>query len=851
MEPQNIYDPSSEEQIPRGNVLNDLERSKAVNSFRQRENKSSNQGGVLSDRSGNSTHRSGTLTAGSLATAEQLGVGFRPVDQTKKSRISGLLKTSPRKSLVGGGIGGGIIVLIIFGMSAIIPYELVHIEKTLIAYESKVEQRFEKRAAQKVLQKVVCWHLKAGCKNIPGDNKPSAAEDRTAQADGENLSTEMENFDFTDPVVIADLAKVGYTVVIDPSTGEFNGLKNAEGQDVTQEIGNNGVVFSDLETALPEWSVGQEISFRPVMIDEAGVSFSGLPDTQNDDVQKTIEGKIVNGASGDELVTANEEETGGQPPANDTNANDLTQYTDANNQSGALGKALDAANQAASNGATGETAVEAGVKSFDFGNPIFLTSIASTACGLEKDVSHASSTRVPKIMSLLIRHGNLVLTLADQLKAGKLTGHEVKQVMKIFNGDPSAKPNSNGTPSEASLPFTSSAAWQRSTGGLVSNNTPDINTSSLPTQNSGTKIFGKLRGILNKSGATFSCHALTSPFGFIIQGFAGVFQIAADGFSFGTAQVAFTAGIIAVQQGIQHFVLPDIIRYFTPYGINGSENSVQFLNNADAGLFLSFSNYSRRIGGIPLTTPQADNLTAMASHESLVAFNQLPWINRMFDTSNPISLVSRLASDVPQSLGQVASSTVSYFTNITRTIPHYAAAIFLLDKVSALNNTTYPGDPYGATQYAFMDNEINKYDPVQNEQYLFSNVSVDNNSARRIDILGNPNTYTDNPSGDQNNNDLLHCFVDSYILLADSVDGSTSAAKKFCGNIGTYDIKNDSPSVIPNDSTAASIYCSALAPNDLSCPDKIAPQLNDEVGHFRQYLLDTHVMTDYTNLLSK
>ena len=87
-------------------------------------------------------------------------------------------------------------------------------------------------------------------------------------------------------------------------------------------------------------------------------------------------------------------------------------------------------------------------------------------------------------------------------------------------------------------------------------------------------------------------------------------------------------------------------------------------------------------------------------------------------------------------------------THFPQAILHGLASVTLAHSALAAQPAANPGTTYNITQYAFTDSETNKYDPVLNEQYLFSTISFDGQSARRIDMLGNPNTYTDSPSGD-------------------------------------------------------------------------------------------------------
>ena len=183
---------------------------------------------------------------------------------------------------------------------------------------------------------------------------------------------------------------------------------------------------------------------------------------------------------------------------------------------------------------------------------------------------------------------------------------------------------------------------------------------------------------------------------------------------------------------------------------------------------------------------------------------------------------------------------------------------------------------YGVTQYAFTDGEVDKYDPIQNEQYLFTNVSFNNISVQRIAALGNPNTDIVNTSGDEIDgsnliaNDLLHCYLDNYAdLQENTLSGNGGVIDSNCGSIGDYDYTANQPADLADeasalDSTILDIYCTAMnAPpgskyyngwTDSSgiyhsgCNAVVTPQISDDIGHFRQYILDVHVMKDYMSL---
>ncbi len=136
------------------------------------------------------------------------------------------------------------------------------------------------------------------------------------------------------------------------------------------------------------------------------------------------------------------------------------------------------------------------------------------------------------------------------------------------------------------------------------------------------------------------------------------------------------------------------------------------------------------------------------------------------------------------------------------------------------------------------------YDPIANEAYLLSPVSYGGSKPEtRLQMLGNPMLFP-NATPDNSTTDLLHCFTSNP---EDNSLTNETKPDSICGTEGSYDIANDPPAAIGN-LNVARVYCHALAPNDSGCPTSLqmTDQINDDIGHFRQYLLDTHVMGNFT-----
>ena len=626
-------------------------------------------------------------------------------------RIAGMVRANKGKGLLAGGGMTALIVGLAFGIGTIATYEIETIEKNLVADVSRIEKHSEKRRAQRDIQTTINRALRK-LRGTKAEQAKIAAEDAAA---GE-LTKAIDSFDITSPEVTADLAKSGIRVTTD-SEGKFSGIKDATGKDITHTIGTDDVAFNQVEAALPEWDVGQIESFRTLLIDHASASFTGIPEgTAPEDVDNVIKNSVENGASESEIKAASVQEK--TATATDPNApvdpNATAKGSLAANEAGPLGDALNATNKAIADGATPAAAVEAGAEAVHLGTPLLAAAVATTVCTLKNDVDKASRSRVPKIMKLLIRHMTLLASATQEVHSGKIKAATMAKLIAIYNGDSSLK--AKGT--EAALPFSNSAAWARISGKSVNTNrsafgyTPDINNSARPTANAGSKIVDQLDSITRNTGLSAACGALTSKYGFIVQGVFGLVQLASDADSLGASQVALSLGFAGVNETIKHVVLPEIIKYFTVYGINGLEESVQILNNTHAGGFLAFGDYARRVGGSPLSSDATDKVVASAARDEQTQQSQLSWANRTFAVSNPHSLTARLAINLPTTRAGMAVGFASFLTNLPKTIGSTFGSLLFSNRAAAAGFGTNSAKAYGITAYGFTDQEIDRM-PIQ------------------------------------------------------------------------------------------------------------------------------------------
>ncbi|HVW23021.1 MAG TPA: hypothetical protein VHB51_00855 [Candidatus Saccharimonadales bacterium] len=758
-----------------------------------------------------------------------------------------------------GAAGGGLtalILLLVMGFGAVASFELETIAKDISKDVSKIEQAAERNSSKRLIKKIKKRLEKKATAN-EAEKAAMAAEDSAGR-----LASEMDKFNFTDSEVKARLAARGIHVKTN-AAGEFTGFEDAAGNDITKQIGEDNAFTDAFNEALPEADVMQLKPFQAIETEHAGSTFDGIPeDTPPEETQKTIEDKIMNGASESDIISAeagDESDDGQVDENNPDEAKQASDFDEIKKQGGELGDALEATQESLAKGESGASALSKGVKSFKLGNPILASQLATMACGFKKDVDEVSKARIPLIMHLLTRHFTLVMSLAGQLVTGHLKGATVAKVMSVWNGDQSVKPTKDDPNPEAAMPFSKSAAWQRITGGTIDDNpkspgfTPDIAKSALPSKNTGTKIVEEIDKVFSKiKGANLSCKVLTSKFGFIVQTVVGIGQLFADLGSLGASQVAITAGIVATQQLIEHVVLPDIIKYFTPVGIYGGEDSVQQLNNTHAGGVIAESDFARSNGGEPLTTSKANEITRSQNAHLAMVESRKPWTERTFSLDDPGSLVSRMALYLPVNTHQMVGDVASFFATLPQTLGHVFSNLITPHIGALTDNDQSAGAAYDITEYGFTEADANKYDVLENEKYLNTTVTYNGNSATRLEMAGDPNNFLDGVI-DSSDTDLLHCYLQSYtqedsngqMLVND--DGSD----KICGSLGNYDLGRHAPQPMTDTNVAIS-YCEYLEGSSSpsgDCLDAVIPQLHDDIGHFRQYILDSHVMHAYTLLV--
>ena len=756
----------------------------------------------------------------------------------------------------GGGVTGLIIgVVMMFGFIA--SHELQTIANDLLRYEDKSFSYVVKKAANKIMQKMAC---RTSVTSISGCSKSNTDEAAGGEDPADPMTSEIDSFSFTDPNVVNGLAN--QNIKVETTDGKFSGLTDLNtGEAIDASALDNPDMISRFQNAIPEWDVGQESTFRTLMTDDASATFDVIPSPTDENTNKDVEASMAGDVSAEELAAAAAEDTNTSSSSQNGTSTSQTQaldqqLTDSNNE------ILKTVDQGIASGET-EAQIASNIDK-NIGTAGMASMVVGDVCSIDNAATQASVSRVPKLIGFLVRHSTTLISLADEMKVGgSMTGTQISKVTSLFNGNPSANPNSkNSMIAESVLPFNRSAAWQRIEGNLPNSNSsssgfnPDISKAALPIPIAGQQVVSNVNRILSvfmggSIGKAIICKGATNS---IVSGLLGIGQVALGGFSFGLTQVLIGGATIGLQEVLQHQVVPQIVKYFTPIAVDGLENSVQWMNNADAGANLASNMFAQRLGGSPLSGASVATLNSEGANLQSISQSQQSFFARTFSFTNPDSLFSRLIVNLPLSRLGMISSVFKTIIDAPIYLFHDLGSLISGPKVFAATQATNPGQPYDIVQYGFNDSEINKYDPINNEHYLLHTTItyVDRNKVAHtgilINLLGNPNDFP-RANPDPSTNDIFHCFAPTKPVLV-GFENETGP-DLYCGTMGN--LNSTMKSVPIGVSQIALSFCNQLAPSHPRCIGKMEQTLSsgypDLIGHFRQYVLDDEITGYYTSLM--
>ncbi|HEU4966798.1 MAG TPA: hypothetical protein VFT53_04935 [Candidatus Saccharimonadales bacterium] len=141
-----------------------------------------------------------------------------------------------------------------------------------------------------------------------------------------------------------------------------------------------------------------------------------------------------------------------------------------------------------------------------------------------------------------------------------------------------------------------------------------------------------------------------------------------------------------------------------------------------------------QLGCAKLTNQQIADIRSTAAAEDQAMFDRQPIFARMFSTTSPYSLVSRLAVAMPGTMPQAAIRLGALIDNPIKTLASAFGNVFATNKAFAA-----PGpmdDPFGVVQYGYMPNQI----PNDPETYYNTHCTDQTNVDWMTSLPQDPNT---------------------------------------------------------------------------------------------------------------
>ena len=888
-----VYDKDSEKPII-GPDLKSLEQGSS--SISQKKPSTSTKS-VSDQEKGKTAGASSTLGSRGGATggvASESGLAKKSGKFSSANKLFGKISQNKKKFAIGGGILGTAITLMIVGSIIFIPLMLEHIGQVILAEESALLQRFEGKAAKDIEKQLLRYACRGSVVNgVPVCARGFPAGERERAKIGNKTGTLLDdtgNFDWNNEHLQSALADAGLSTTLN-SDGSVRVMEDSSGAEIYNDRTNPGSSIDSntngaadkIAKGLPEYRTGQLKGFNDLNISQAHAPVEGFPEDTKLTPDEKIVGEILSPEDPAHFATEiTKESFTGVDPTTD------------------LGKAIAAAEEAMIAGQPEPAVLDAAKAKISTG--LGWAQYAAILCQIYLTVKTLSKDRIPTIITLLIRHSAFLTASIGQMKEGKLPASDVNALMNKLQGTSAdVKLSSDGKtiagPDVPSTSFSNSEAWQTAIGNNNGANTsgtygplgpkqanqstingllPD--PSSIPNKNFVQAIVDDVFSLFSvvpglQSLADTVCQVLTNRFvttALLVEAamelaLKAVAVVSGVGDAYDLFDVIAKAALtaIVIDKGVKY-----IVKALTPLAIYGLENGAQWLNNADMGANLSYGNYARKLGANPVSYPTANNQIAEANLEKANSDKYLPIADKLFALSNTNSLLSRVMNVIPFGKNAIFDSMISYFTNFPKVLSSSFGMVFS-PSIFATASAAAPGQQYGITQYSFQDGEVTKYDIYDNELYLYGTVTLNGVSKSRLEMLGNPYDYINIPADkadpDQNSNDLEHCYVDSYkTIQEDLFNGVGSGLDQNCTvpvgsdnyTIGDFDSSNISDASsstltsdlnISLDTQICYIYTNALkgTQNLPNCDTNVKSQIDNDIVHFRQYMLDVNTMANF------
>lgn len=642
------------------------------------------------------------------------------------NRMYAFVGANKKQLGIGGGIVGLIIVAVIAGFSAFLPFELLHIKEVAVQELSGVQEQMIDKRRMRIMARAYFFR----------DGKFDGYKSRGS------MFSFVENRKSTK--IVTDLEARGYKI-----TPELDSSGNYTGR-FKQIIGPDGKVINDGDSL---WQ--RRSALRTAMNDVYPAKTALWRSMQTSKMYKRyglVRGKWWSDnaatrklASAEERLKQKIRDTMSRPvladgqvaPVPEKNQDGSTNPTGqkANASAGELADSIEAAAQeeydAASSGTetpplagdpTPELAIKPG-KAFAEGilNVIKITGPIDGACqGISAANTIANVSRAQKALQLA-KYSSLILSMADGLKAGKVDGRSLNEMMTAMN-----KPDP-----ETGKSFFASAGWQTlSTHKQVTGKYTTTYNASAGTSGQIKSILDKFYGLVGgKSNVKTTCGTLNNPF---VQVGSGVIGVAAAIFTGGAEAAAKLPAQAAIELGKQF-----IIAYATQLGVKAATGTIvtgaekgERMGDAfssGAGTMTALNASSR--GFKPLTksqfTAQKEEYLAYQADE----FNNMSLKEKVLSSDNQNSVAYKSMSGIATIekkgiAGTLASIPHSLFNFGLPGVKADGAEISACTDEDILANNIQT-DGFCNPIMGNTDDELDKIDPIENMVWMQDNGYVD------------------------------------------------------------------------------------------------------------------------------
>jgi hypothetical protein len=753
----------------------------------------------------------------SMGNAGDSTVGSRMVGKGLKNKRTGIKIA----------IVAAALVISALGFFLTFPFKLMHIASVLFNDNFRVNDHIEVRASRSVMSSLF-------------QRKVEVDRQGNYSNTGKFLHDKMANMrieKFKDK-----LASKGLQMEFD-NKNRFIGIRNTEGKLVTdfrdKNLWQQKQAMGELvRNTLAPHRYLQHVLYTKAMRYHAGISFKFWTKNKAKSLNEIMVSKVRRGLSGDADLARPTLPNGNQP----SDAAGQQEYNDANQQAKDVGDIQAKTFAAWEKTKSVMKAHEAGIAAFRAKATLAqgFTGIGMMYCMLYEMFQTSKEKGTMDRIVFAMRAGNMIVTAAQQMYLGTAEDNKTPldfdkygELMAKFDGNPDAGLSSDkgeyNNNADDTKDFTQSCAWKRAMDsgpcstsrepGDYKNYNPDFSEAANPDTFYLSGILATMNTVFSIPGVDGVCKVLNSWFGWVIDGVEVAVALL-------NGQASTVAANIAKQialQAVIQMVVPKLLDAATGLAITGSENAVGLVNNAHAGLNLSAKDYGRLMGNRVGTNKENYRLIAAAKAEEKSIINERGWTYRAFALENNHSLVNRLLSETPST----PTALIAKVQQNLEALPTNIAAIFFRPQ-TALAEGDEMEDPYGFRPYVTLDEEIEKYKPLEVENFLTEDLP--DTDQTRLSMLGDPTKWTppvQQATGtDVSQVDLLHCFVGAF--------RTPSTEDKICLDMGVLTQRDKNGKLITNPKNPGAheirelIYCQAH--------DVCHIPYNDDFNKYRMYL---------------